>query len=694
MAEALGTAVLTLTVDDRQYNAGLQRAQNAAAGFRAALGQLGVATTIGGAAAFIATQINQLDAASAAVRTLGVDSDELGRRLRALSVELGNNISQVDLTKAAYDVASSGFATAADATEILRASALGAKGGFADVNDVASALTGVLNAYGLSASQATGIVDKFVQTQADGVITVRQYAAEIGNVSSIAAASGISLDELNAAIATATLRGVPVAQTFTGLRQAISSIIKPSEQAKDLAQSLGIDYSVTALQTKGFAGVLADVQAKTGGATDKLAILLGSVEAQAAVQPLLNDKLAKYNELLEKQAQAAGAAASASDINAKTISGGLTQIGNGFSNLATTLDTTLSPLFAGFIKDINQILIKLNQVSSLAPDKVLAREKQATNLVAENLGPLGIKGSGFFGAVQVQFDGKTFKGSATGVRESIIQYLLNKDLAEINKGSSQPKPVKNPTPQVIQKPPEVVDANELLKAQVKAENDILAPSRERLSDLQATVGLQGAALELTKQQLAIDKARAEEAKAIAEYDKTLSASGFNREDPAVIDAAARLEAAGNNFKSALIEGSTAVIDAGKELRKDAEELASSLSNLRASNFKYLTKQEQIRAFRNARDAASVEANRAGVVFRTSGTLQEMTRDFQGFADFRRQERELVSQIEQNKKAQELQEKLNTSMSKLVDKDWNVYVNVAANGASQIYGDVVNSAVSP
>ena len=434
MADQLGSAVLTLSVDDSQFNAGLQRAQSTVqqvgGSLRNALGTLGVATSAAGIAAYVGNQVAQLDTASAAVRTLGVDSQELGTKLRALSVELDNNISTLDLTKAAYDVASSGFSSAADATQILRASALGAKGGFAEVNDVASALTGVLNAYGLSASEASNIVDGFVQTQADGVITVRQYAAEIGNIASIAAASGVGIKELNAAIATATLRGVPVAQTFTGLRQALASIIKPSEQAKDLAQSLGIEFNVGALQAKGLGGVLADVQQKTGGAADKIAILLGSVEAQAAVQPLLNDQLVKYNELLEKQANAAGAAATASETNAATISGGLQQIGNGFSNLATTLDTILSPLFAGFIRDINTVLSKLNQVAALAPDKVLAREREATDAVAGQLFPG--QGSGFFGPVSINYNGKTYKGSATGVKEAILQDLLKSDLAKIN----------------------------------------------------------------------------------------------------------------------------------------------------------------------------------------------------------------------------------------------------------------------
>lgn len=434
MADQLGSAVLTLSVDDSQFNAGLQRAQSTVqqvgGSLQAALGTLGLATSAAGIAAFVGNQVTQLDAAAAAVRTLGVDSEELGTRLRALSVELDNNISTLDLTKAAYDVASSGFSSAADATQILRASALGAKGGFAEVNDVASALTGVINAYGLSASDATKIVDGFVQTQADGVITVRQYAAEIGNIASIAAASGVGIEELNAAIATATLRGVPVSQTFTGLRQALASIIKPSEQAKELAESLGIQFNVGALQAKGLGGVLTEVQQKTGGAADKIAILLGSVEAQAAVQPLLNDQLVKYNELLAKQAQSSGAAADAAKINAGTISDGLRQIGNGFSNLATTLDKVLSPLFAGFISNINNVLAKLNQVSALAPDKVLAREREATDAVAGQLFPG--QGSGFFGPVTVKYKGKTYKGSATGIREAILQDLLKGELSKIN----------------------------------------------------------------------------------------------------------------------------------------------------------------------------------------------------------------------------------------------------------------------
>jgi TP901 family phage tail tape measure protein len=317
--------------------------------------QAGAVLSAGSALQFVGKQITELDSAGAAVRTLGINSGELKDKLFDLSIELDSNVSRVELLKASYDVASSGFTTTAQITDILRASSLGASGGFAELNDVTKAVTGVINAYGLTTADATGIVDGFVQTQADGVITVREYAEQIGTVASVAAAAGIPISELNAAIATATLKGVPVAQSFTGIRQAISSILKPSEQAKDLAASLGISFDLAGLQARGFGGFLADVQAKGGGAADKLAILLGSVEAQAAVQPLLNDGLKSYNQLLDNQVSSAGAAAKAAELATDTIAGGIKKIENATSNLATTVGESL-PEVANYLATLAKII--------------------------------------------------------------------------------------------------------------------------------------------------------------------------------------------------------------------------------------------------------------------------------------------------------------------------------------------------
>ena len=329
--------------------------------------QAGGVLAVGTALQKASEQIIELDKASAAVRTLGVDSKDLSGKLLNLSVELDSNISRVDLMKAAYDVASSGFSTTAQITDIMRASALGAKGGFAELGDVTKAVTGVINAYGLTTNNATGIIDGFVQTQADGVITVREYAAQIGTVASVAAAAEIPISEMNAAIATATLKGVPVEQAFTGIRQAISSILKPSAEATALAESLGIEFNLSGLKAKGFGGLLAEVQTKTGGAADKLAILLGSVEAQAAVQPIVNDGLKKYNELLDNQTKSSGAAAEASKIATDTIAGGFEKVSNAASNFATSINTSLPSAGTTFSDIAKLINLFAKSLEALGP---------------------------------------------------------------------------------------------------------------------------------------------------------------------------------------------------------------------------------------------------------------------------------------------------------------------------------------
>lgn len=682
MAESLGSAVLTLGVEDSQFQAGLRRAQSAAEGFRTALAGLGVATTVGGTLAFVGNQIKQLDDASAAVRTLGVDSDELGKRLRALSIELDNNISQVELTKAAYDVASSGFATAADATQVLRASALGAQGGFAEVSDVARALTGVLNAYGQSADQATVTVDKFLQTQNDGVITVRQYAAEIGNIASIAAASGVSIDQLNAAIATATLRGVPVAQTFTGLRQALSSIIKPSEQAKELAQSLGIQFNVQALQAKGLGGVLADVQQKTGGAADKIAVLLGSVEAQAAVQPLLNDRLVKYNELLAKQADAAGQAGKASAINAQTISGGLQQIGTGFSNLATTLDTTLTPLFGGFIKSINEILVKLNQVSSLAPEKVRAREKQAGDIVQNAIGPFG--GSGFFGGVSVDFDGKKFSGTAAGVRESIVQYLLKKELAALNKPSTAKAGAAAPAVTASGVPPSISSGFDI-NAEGRRNIEFSRQAIEaQIAAAKQLATLEGTALLRLQNRLNIEQKIRDEKQAqlalAAEQSKSSSSQDPSRVNQLLVAAAQ----ASNNVKLAYAEAGAALVKNAKAAADALKSAQEGFNSVLRGGFDFLTPGLQREQIIRARNTIQPLVDRRVINTGLDISTPEKLFQLASFAEsFNKSESELSKAQQENTAA----------LKALKDKSWNVQVNVASDGSSTAYGDLVNGAVS-
>ena len=371
-------------------------AKGAAVGFRTAGAAL--ATALGpltaglSAVAFLTKAFQNLaaaDFASTKVKTLGVDVDALKPKLSTLSNELSGQASQLDLLSASYDVASAGFGEVTELTDVLKASQLGATGGFSDLATVADATTSVLNSYGLESDKAAKLIDGFIQTQNDGKIVVDQYAKQIGRIAPIASGAGIGIEELNAAISSVTAAGVPVESTFAGLRQVIASIQKPTKQASDVAEKLGIDFSAAALNSKGLSGVLEEIVANGGASAENLSKLFGSVEALTAIQPLLNDGLVSFNKNLENQAKAQDVAAKAAFEAQNTIQGQIQRLGAAFTNL-----TTEGSEFGIAIREVIKItavtveaLKSAFEIAILAPIRlIVGAVKQIGTVIGEALG--------------------------------------------------------------------------------------------------------------------------------------------------------------------------------------------------------------------------------------------------------------------------------------------------------------------
>ena len=336
----------------------------------------------------------EADKAAAAVRTLGVDSEKLKRRLLAVSNETKGLVSQTQLLEASYDVASAGFNDAASAANILKAASLGAVGGLSDLNTVADATTSVLNAYGLSSAKASKIVDGFIQTQNDGKIVVGQYANQIGRVAPIAAAAGVGIDELNAAISAVTATGVPVESTFAGLRQAIAGVIKPTEEARKTSELLGLEFNSAAIKAKGFGGFLADVIQKTGGSEVALTKLFGSVEAVAAIMPLANDGLKKFNTSLENQKNSAGAAKRATEDLGSTVSSQVSSIIGNIGNVARALDVGLGGAIKNVTTEVNNLISAFSKAIQKFNDLTTGKLEQASGRFQFFSKVLGQSGAG------------------------------------------------------------------------------------------------------------------------------------------------------------------------------------------------------------------------------------------------------------------------------------------------------------
>jgi TP901 family phage tail tape measure protein len=177
-----------------------------------------------------------------------------------LSVKFGKSVG--DMTKGLYDIVSAAF-DADDAIGLLETATKAAVAGITTTESAVKTLTGVLNAYGLSAAHAAEISDKLFQSVIRGVYTFSDLESALGYVTPIAANVGVSLDEVLSAMSAATRQGQHLDSVTRGLGLLLQGIVSPTNEAAEAAQKYGIDMSATALRVGGLEGFLKQLSEAT-----------------------------------------------------------------------------------------------------------------------------------------------------------------------------------------------------------------------------------------------------------------------------------------------------------------------------------------------------------------------------------------------------------------------------------------------
>jgi len=245
---------------------------------------------------------------STLVDTSLVNMKAMERGILSLSTATGE--SAIDLTKGLYQTISAGVA-AGDALSFLGSAAKAAVGGVTDTATAVDGLTTLMNAWGKAAADVTIIADSMFVAVKAGKTTFGELARAYAYVASTASAAGLSIDEINAALAAMTTQGMKTQMAARALNQALISITQPMEEVQDLARSLGVELSETALREKGLVGIMEDLSRATGGSVEKMGKLLGSSMAARAGLALTGAGGKKFAETLELMNSKTGAASEA-----------------------------------------------------------------------------------------------------------------------------------------------------------------------------------------------------------------------------------------------------------------------------------------------------------------------------------------------------------------------------------------------
>lgn len=224
-----------------------------------------------------------------------------------LDISKAYNVEAGGAANALYDLLSASVETS-DGLLALEKTAKLSKVGITDMKTAGDLLTTVMNTYGVSIQDADKYMDQFVITQKLAKTTIGEMGDNFGKVAGLAGTAKIPFEEIGAALAVTTNKGLSTEEALTGIRAVLTSVISPTEEAKQKAKELGINLSLTNLQAKGFAGFMQEVTTKTRGNNEVITTLFGNVRAMNTALMLTSQEgMSEFNAKLTEIQNAAGA---------------------------------------------------------------------------------------------------------------------------------------------------------------------------------------------------------------------------------------------------------------------------------------------------------------------------------------------------------------------------------------------------
>lgn len=309
----LGKIGYKIEVDDSRYEATLRKmekqAENSANSFASTVRKAFAA--LGGFFAFRegVQAMRRFSDELANIKTIAQEYDtaRLRKEITNLSSTLGTS---AELANALYFAYSAGVrGSEKEMARFVGQIAALAKTIGAQVTPTMDAVTTMMNAYGLKVKDAGMLTDWFYQIVMSGKTTGPELAQSLGQIAATAAASGISLDELGAALATLTTT-MPTNIAVTSLAASIRSLMNPTDDVRKQAAALGIDLSMAAIKARGFGGVMDEIYRKTQGRGDLIGKLFPA-ESSRAIMALAGTQLDTLKQNIVDFGNKGGAAANA-----------------------------------------------------------------------------------------------------------------------------------------------------------------------------------------------------------------------------------------------------------------------------------------------------------------------------------------------------------------------------------------------
>ena len=331
---------------------------------------------------------------------VSVDTVNLKNKIADMSKQTG--ISAEELNETLYQAMSAGIPVTEDMGTALAAVQTAAKlsvGGFTSSSTAMSGLTTAINAYGLSADDASRIADEFILVQNKGVTTVDELASNMGRAISTGSAYGVNLENLNAAYISLTKGGISTAESTTYLSSMMNELgDSGSDVGKVLQEKTGMSFSQLMDNGYSLADVLDILMASVDGDSSALMNLWGSAEAGKAANAILTQGTDNFRQSLDDLGNSSGTTEDAYSTRMDTADGKMKQVKETANDLFIKVFEKAEPVIAAVLDGFQWVI-------------------ENAQILVPFLVALGVA----FGVMQAQ----AVIAAAAEAEMTVAQYLLN-----------------------------------------------------------------------------------------------------------------------------------------------------------------------------------------------------------------------------------------------------------------------------
>lgn len=304
-----------------------------------------------------------------------------------------------ELGAAAYQIVSAGITDTSQALKVLKSSTRLAVAGLGTTEEATDLVTSALNSFKIPAEDAERVAAILFNTVKQGKTTVSEIAIGFGQVAPLAAEMGVSLEELSAATAALTTTGLKTSVAQQQLKAAMASLLKPTKEAKELFEKLGVEsFKQLITQSGGLVGAFGRLKEASEGNEETLAKAAGSVEGLGAILSLTGAQADSFASSMDAMINPVNSLDEAVLKQNKTFNAQSqilkNKVNTQFKNLALKVLPTLIDIMIGLPDAVNSHFVKpFNAVVNVLSEVILFVERAINAIKRFTKATVGIASS-------------------------------------------------------------------------------------------------------------------------------------------------------------------------------------------------------------------------------------------------------------------------------------------------------------